>query len=50
MLKSLSTAINSSISVDLYGIYLDTTTRIALDQGGLLTHEASTFSSILYRY
>ena len=50
MLKSTNTATNSPISIDIYGKYLDTTTRIAIDQAGLINHAASTFSSVLYRY
>jgi len=50
MLKSTAVATNSAISIDIFGIYLDTTTRISLAQAVTLSHAASTFPTVLYRY
>lgn len=49
MLKSTTTATSIPVQVDIFGKYLDNTTRIALAQVGTVTHSAGTVPSALYR-
>ena len=49
MLKSIAAATSIPIQVDIFGKYLDNTTRIALAQVGTVTHTAGTVPSALYR-
>lgn len=50
MLKSRAVATSSPISVDLFGIYQDNTTRISLANVGTITHTSGTAPTTLYRY
>lgn len=50
MLKSTATATSSAIQVDIFGIYLDNTTRISLANVGTVSHAAGTCSNSLYRF
>ena len=50
MLKSKAAATSSPISVDLFGIYQDNTTRISLANVGTITHTSGTAPTALYRF
>lgn len=50
MITSITTATAAPIHVDVFGIYLDNSTRISLAQVGTITHPTGTFSPTIYRY
>jgi hypothetical protein len=47
--KSLGTVTASAISIDIFGIYRDNSTRIALSNISTITHINGSYSSTLYR-
>lgn len=49
MLKSTAAATSIPVQVDIFGKYLDNTTRISLASVGTVTHSAGTVPSALYR-
>lgn len=50
MLKSTAAVTSSPILVDIFGIYQDNTTRIALSNVGTVTHTSGTVPTSLFRF